>query len=109
VWRDDGWLYLKQGGLLPVGETEGPLGLELSPVPESAWNGRFDTPVLDIPFQSLRQPLSDAWLSLTERPGFLRLKGMEPTVSTFRQGGSGLGPPICPPSGGVTNPRISPD
>ncbi len=85
VWQDDGWLYLKQGGLLPVGETEGPLGLDLAPVPESSWNGRFDSPVLDLHFQSLRQPLTAAWLSLTERPGFLRLKGMEPTVSTFRQ------------------------
>jgi len=41
--------------------------------------------VLDIHFQSLRQPVADDWLTLTERPGFLRLKGMEPTVSTFRQ------------------------
>ena len=85
VWADDGWLYLKQGGLLPVGETEGPLGLEPAPFSEPAWNGRFDTPVLDRHFQSLRQPISDTWLSLTERPGFLRLKGMEATVSTFRQ------------------------
>jgi xylan 1,4-beta-xylosidase len=85
VWADDGWLYLKQGGLLPVGETEGPIGIEPAPFVEPAWNGRFDKPVLDRHFQSLRQPISDTWLSLTERPGFLRLKGMETTVSTFRQ------------------------
>ncbi len=85
VWKDDGWLYLDQGGMLPVKETEAPTGLETSPVETSGWNGRFDSPELDIHFQSLRQPVTEDWLSLTERPGFLRLKGMEPTISTFRQ------------------------
>lgn len=85
VWADDGWLYLKQGGLLPAAATAGPAGCPPAPAPEPAWDGRFDTPALDHCFQSLRQPVSDSWLSLTERPGFLRLKGMEPTVSTFRQ------------------------
>ena len=33
----------------------------------------------------LRLPVTGDWLSLTERPGYLRLKGMEPTVSNFRQ------------------------
>lgn len=85
VWKDDGWLYLDQGGMLPVKESEAPTGLETAPVETIGWNGRFDSPELDIHFQSLRQPITDDWLSLTERPGFLRLKGMEPTISTFRQ------------------------
>jgi xylan 1,4-beta-xylosidase len=85
VWKDDGWLYLEQGGMIPSVEVEGPLQIRPAPFSTAEWNGRFDTPKLDIHFQSLRQPITEDWLSLTERPGFLRLKGMEPTISTFRQ------------------------
>lgn len=85
VWKDDGWLYLEQGGMVPVPQTDGPTGIEPAPFTNGEWNGRFDSRKLDIHFQSLRQPITQDWLSLTARPGFLRLKGMEPTVSTFRQ------------------------
>lgn len=84
VWRDDGWLYLEQGGMVPALTTDGPAA-EAAATPAAVWHGRFDTPRLDSHFQSLRQPVTANWLSLTERPGYLRLKGMEPTVSTFRQ------------------------
>ncbi|MEY4242464.1 MAG: hypothetical protein RLZZ245_49 [Verrucomicrobiota bacterium] len=85
VWADDDWLYLEQGGVLPAFEVKGPMELPPAPFADTEWNGRFDSGILDIHFQSLRQPITEDWLSLTERPGFLRLKGMEPTVSTFRQ------------------------
>ena len=85
VWKDDGWLYLEQGDMVPVVETEGPTGIEPAPFPDTEWNGRFDSTLLDLHFQSLRQPITEDWLSLKERPGFLRLKGHEPTVSLFRQ------------------------
>ena len=84
-WKSDGWLYLDRGGSVPFVETDAPKALLPAPFPDDGWDGRFDRPVLDIHFQSLRQPVTEDWLSLTERPGFLRLKGMEPTVSTFRQ------------------------
>ncbi|MEX1048900.1 MAG: glycoside hydrolase family 43 protein [Akkermansiaceae bacterium] len=85
VWADDDWLYLEQGDMVPVIETAGPTGIAPAPFADTEWHGRFDSPALDIHFQSLRQPITENWLSLTERPGFLRLKGMEPTVSLFRQ------------------------
>jgi xylan 1,4-beta-xylosidase len=85
AWGEDGWLYLEHGGMLPAVETPGPAGLPESPFGEAAWDGRFGSPELDRHFQSLRQPVTEDWLSLTERPGYLRLKGMEPTVSLFRQ------------------------
>ncbi|MEO5916810.1 MAG: glycoside hydrolase family 43 protein [Luteolibacter sp.] len=85
VWDDDGWLYLEQGGMLPVVQTKGPAGILPAPFNAPVWNGHFDSPELDIHFQSLRQPITQDWLSLAERPGFLRLKGNEPTVSLFRQ------------------------
>lgn len=84
-WHDDGWLYLAHGGVVPAEETPAPAGIGAAPFPEEKWDGCFASPSLDIHFQSLRQPVADDWLSLTERPGYLRLKGMEPTVSVFRQ------------------------
>jgi xylan 1,4-beta-xylosidase len=85
TWGSDDWLYLEQGGAIPALNTQGPAGLPRALSAEIVWNGNFDGPKLDLHFQSLRQPVTEDWLSLTERPGFLRLKGMEPTVSTFRQ------------------------
>lgn len=85
VWKSDDWLYLSQGDMIPIAQTEGPHGIPLAPFADSVWTGQFDSSELDIHFQSLRQPITEQWLSLTERPGFLRLKGMEPTISTFRQ------------------------
>ncbi len=85
VWADDDWVYLDHGTMVPVIQSHGPVGIPLAPFPDAEWHGRFDSNELDINFQSLRQPITEDWLSLTERPGFLRLKGMEPTVSTFRQ------------------------
>lgn len=85
VWGSDDWLYLEQGGMIPALNVKGPAGLPESPFDEPAWDGRFDSPKLDLHFQSLRQPVTGDWLSLTDRPGYLRLKGMEPTISVFRQ------------------------
>lgn len=85
VWGHDDWLCLEQGGMIPAPNVKGPAGLPESPFDEPVWDGRFDSPKLDLDFQSLRQPVTGDWLSLTERPGYLRLKGMEPTISVFRQ------------------------
>jgi xylan 1,4-beta-xylosidase len=85
VWGADDWLHLEHGGMIPQLNVRGPAGLPEAPFAEPAWDGSFSRPVLDLHFQSLRQPVTEDWLSLTERPGYLRLKGMEPTVSTFRQ------------------------
>ena len=45
----------------------------------------FDTDVLNIHFQTLRSPLSEEFLSLKERPGYLRLKGYESLSSWNKQ------------------------
>lgn len=85
VWAADDWLYLEHGGMVPAAEANGAAGLAAAPFAPAEWDGRFDSPVLDSHFQSLRQPVTDDWLSLAERPGFLRLRGGEATVSPFRQ------------------------
>lgn len=83
-WRDD-WIYLSSGSNSPEESVPAPASLELCETEDVRWNGLFDTPVLDLNFQSLRRPITDDWLSLKERPGWLRLKGNEPTTSRFRQ------------------------
>jgi xylan 1,4-beta-xylosidase len=85
VWRDDDWIYLASGTSDPEVNVPAPEGLDPEPTSTQAWNGFFSTDQLDINFQSLRRPVSEDWLSLSERPGWLRLKGDEPTVSCFRQ------------------------
>lgn len=85
IWKEDDWLYLAHGGCVPALETPAPTGCAPCPAASPPWDGQFRPGPLDIHFQSLRQPVSPDWLSLSERPGFLRLKGMEPTISTFRQ------------------------
>lgn len=86
VWREDGWLYLEHGSPYPEDTVPAPQGIEPQPFATSSWNGQFDTDCLDIHFQSLRQPVTEDWLSLSARPGYLRLYGgTDPTVSLFRQ------------------------
>lgn len=84
-WREDDWIYLANGSSHPEAEVAGPMDGEPCTEATGQWDGEFDTGSLDLHFQSLRQPVTEEWLSLTERPGWLRLRGFEPTVSPFRQ------------------------
>lgn len=83
-WNEEGWLELAVGGTLPAVQVEGPhLPVhEFSPKPS---RDDFDSPVLDVEYQSLRIPMTERYLSLTERPGWLRLYGREGLASLFRQ------------------------
>ncbi|WP_071396301.1 glycoside hydrolase family 43 protein [Bacillus tuaregi] len=82
-WRD-GWPYV-------VGGREGSLEVEGPQMEEVKWErnyeefDHFDNPSLNIHFQSLRIPLTDDIMSLTDRPGHLRLYGKESLTSTFTQ------------------------
>ncbi|MEO1033134.1 MAG: glycoside hydrolase family 43 protein [Bacteroidota bacterium] len=82
-WKND-WPYLKSGSALPRLEIPEsnlkPYVLETS---DSKYD--FDTSELPLDFQSLRIPLNENILSLTERPGYLRLKGKESLSSTHTQ------------------------
>jgi xylan 1,4-beta-xylosidase len=84
IWTEDGWLRLACGGNQPQAEVDAPA------LPEYPWLAEpvrddFDSPRLNINFQSLRTPLDEDMLSLTERPGYLRLKGRESISSKYRQ------------------------
>lgn len=83
-WTRDGWLRLESGGNKPQVEVPAPN------LPEHPWEPEpvrddFDSPQLNIHFQTLRIPLGEDSLSLTERKGYLRLKGRESIASKFHQ------------------------
>ena len=84
IWGDDGWPRVVGGGNVPLLNVPAP---KLSPHPWPAVNPRddFDAPELGIDWQTLREPADPSWLSLTERPGFLRLCGLESPNSVHRQ------------------------
>ncbi|MFJ6513067.1 glycoside hydrolase family 43 protein [Streptomyces sp. NPDC091406] len=90
-WTGDGWPRL--GGARPAEPNGGPLpltvvpGPALPPAPVTALPARddFDEPALTTPWSTLRRHPGPSWLSLTERPGHLRLRGEQSLGSTHDQ------------------------
>lgn len=83
-WREDGWLYLSQGGQIAHSEVPYPNLPIAEPATSDTFIDNFDRDELNIHFNSLRIP-ADEISSLTEREGFLRLYGRESLESTFVQ------------------------
>ena len=83
-WRDDDWLYKVGGGCAARREVEAP-NLPLVPLKAAPDRIEFDSPEMNIHFQSLRIPFSDEWVNLSDRPGHLRLYGRESLSSCYRQ------------------------
>lgn len=82
-WKND-WPYVV-GGNSPSLEIDGPQ------IPEVTWENDydekddFDTKTLNAHFQSLRIPLGEDIISLTDNPGHLRIYGKESLTSKFTQ------------------------
>ncbi|MFX8347329.1 hypothetical protein ABTL51_20650, partial [Acinetobacter baumannii] len=75
------WPELDGGGNAPrlrVADS----GLPEHPFPAEPARDDFDASTLNPHLNSLRVPVDESWLSLTERPGWLRLKGRESLMST---------------------------
>src|SRR5690606_17691535 len=83
-WTEDDWIELDGGGNAPRLRGQAPR-LPLHPFPGAPAVDHFDAPELGLAWNTLRIPASSDWLSLTERPGFLRLRGQESMSSTHRQ------------------------
>jgi len=83
-WTEEGWLKIAGGGKLPALEAPAP-ALPVHPWPASPEKDDFDANKLGIEFQTLRIPADAGWLSLSERPGYLRLRGQESLASWNRQ------------------------
>jgi xylan 1,4-beta-xylosidase len=84
VWSEDGWLRTADGAGVPGTEVAAP-ALPEHVFPTSPEREDFDGPALALDFQWLRSPWPEELFSLTERPGYLRLYGMETLGSLFRQ------------------------
>jgi xylan 1,4-beta-xylosidase len=82
-WGEDGWLRLAGGGKLAQLEIPSP-DLPTCCFAHAPARDDFDQPALAIGWCSLRRPVDDSWASLTERPGFLRLRGQESLCSLNR-------------------------
>jgi len=84
-WTADGWLRLSGGGFLPEVEVPGPAGGAAAAPALPEGRDDFDDDALGFAWSSLRAPLGVPWLSLTERPGWLRLRGRHSVHSLFDQ------------------------
>lgn len=85
VWSADGWLRLAGGGTHPRVHVPAPAELSATPWPTPAARDDFDSVALDANWSSLRVPVTDTWLTLRARPGWLRLIGRESLHSLFEQ------------------------
>ena len=85
VWSEDGWLRLASGGTDPQVDVPAPEALSASPWPPLPERDDFDALPLDLNWSSLRVPVEESWLSLRERPGWLRLRGRDSLFSVFDQ------------------------
>ncbi len=83
IWEQD-WPYLKTKSRIPRLQIPNPK-LKEGAIAKEESRDDFDSEKLSSSFQSLRIPKNENWISLSERPGFLRLKGKESLSSTHAQ------------------------
>lgn len=83
-WTVDNWLRLTGGGNTPRLTVDAP-DLPPHPWPVEPGTRNFDGPALPPEFQTLREPPAPDWLSLSERPGWLRLYGRLSLFSNYEQ------------------------
>ncbi|MFT3955009.1 MAG: glycoside hydrolase family 43 protein [Piscinibacter sp.] len=82
-WTAEGWPRLAHGDNHPRTAVSAP-NLPPEPFPADAEIDHFDGAVLSPHWNTLRAP-AGAWLSLSARPGHLRLVGRESLMSCFEQ------------------------
>lgn len=87
-WTDDGWIRLENtvgdGDGLPELHVPAPK-LPAHPWPAAIQKHHFDSPVLPVEFQWLRTPYPESFMSLSARPGYLRLTGKQSIGSLYEQ------------------------
>ncbi|MBS3933594.1 MAG: glycoside hydrolase family 43 protein [Truepera sp.] len=83
-WNDGDWPRIAGGGNVPRLEVPAP-DLPAHPFQPDNERDDFDEPTLGLHWQTVRIPFDESWLSLTKRPGYLRLYGRESFLSRHRQ------------------------
>lgn len=89
-WTEDDWLQLECGGNIPEDEVKAPdfilnNNIELDSTPKKISRDDFNNEVLELEYQSLRIPMNEHYISLKERPGYLRMYGRSGLSSKFSQ------------------------
>lgn len=85
-WTEEGWLVLDGGGTAPWEYVPVPENTSSRPMTEKRnFRDNFDGPGLSPEYQSLRIPMTERYLSLSERPGHLRMFGRSGLASRFSQ------------------------
>ena len=85
-WTEDGWLVLDCGGTAPQELVPAPVGAASPHMEErGCFRDDFNGPVLSLEYQYPRIPMTGYYLSLTERPGYLRMFGRSGLASRFSQ------------------------
>lgn len=82
-WPTGQWPQLAGGGNLPSPTVIIPRVTARPYLPE--FTDDFAAPALDPHWSVLREPPAESWLSLSARPGFLRLRGRYSLLATFDQ------------------------
>ncbi|MFV0502349.1 MAG: glycoside hydrolase family 43 protein [Lachnospirales bacterium] len=82
-WTEDNWLKLANNKKLPDIEVE--IGDVIESRIKVEAKDDFDNKTLDLEYQSLRIPMTDKFISLNERKGYLRMYGREGLASFFEQ------------------------
>ncbi|MRH42773.1 family 43 glycosylhydrolase [Aquibacillus halophilus] len=82
-WTEDDWIRV-EGGNHPKLEVEAP-NLKQHPFELEPNHDDFTAKAFKKYWNSLRRPFTEDWVSLTERPGFLRLIGEESMNSVHHQ------------------------
>ena len=90
LWREDGWPVLEAGGTTPQNEVPVPkeVSEEVLCRKEAASplvRDDFEEKALSLDYQSLRIPMDEHYLSLSARPGWLRMYGRSGLSSRFSQ------------------------
>lgn len=84
-WCEGGWLRLETGGCEPQLNVPAPKGVPTFSPDSLPERDHFDSGILNPHFCTLRMPLGPETLSLSERPGYLRLHGKQSPHSLFEQ------------------------
>jgi xylan 1,4-beta-xylosidase len=83
-WNAEGWLRLEGNVFVPNESLAAPV-LPIFITPQEPDLDDFDDENLSIHWNTLRVPYDNSWISLSERPGYLRLRGRESLHSLHDQ------------------------
>ena len=83
-WTSDGWLVLDGDGTAPQEMVPAPAGSPEFLTKPAFWDD-FSQKTLSLEYQSPRIPMTEHYLSLTARPGWLRMYGRSGLASRFSQ------------------------